>query len=95
MVISSLSGLFSGQSAYPRSRGTCYLGGDGREQAVAFSHFISIVVSSVFGLPEENVNCVAMMETAWKLLRDPNENHLNDSATPVLGNEVSILTGLS
>lgn len=43
MVISFLSGLFSGQSAYSRSSGTCYLGGDGGEQAVAFSHFISIV----------------------------------------------------
>lgn len=56
-------------------------------------HFPISSVSWVFGLPEENVNCVAMMETAWKLLRDPNENHLNDSATPVLGNEVSILKG--
>lgn len=69
MVISFLSGLFSEQSAYSRSSGTCYLGGDGGEQAVAFSRFIGFV--GVWTYEEERQVC-SHDGNCMKLLRDPN-----------------------
>jgi hypothetical protein len=47
----------------------------------------------VFGFTEKDVRCGAIMEIAWKLLRDPNWNQPSDSATPLVGNEVGELKG--